>query len=70
MRAGLVWFVVSTLALVAPVFTTIGNAIEPRVFGLPWSLCYVLAIIALNCGVLSWLYVRRAVDSREAEEPS
>lgn len=55
-RLAIAYFVVSTAALVAPVYTTLGNRIEPRVFGLPWSLVYVLGVIAANFAVLLWMY--------------
>ena len=56
------WFFVSTLLLIAPIFTAVGNRIEPRVLGLPFSLVYVLGVVAANFGVLAWLYVTRSVD--------
>jgi len=71
-RAALVWFALSTVALVAPVFHALGNHIEPRVFGLPWSLVYVLGIIAANFAVLVLLYRANVIDSDEpadAAEP-
>ncbi len=55
-RLAIAYFVVSTVVLVAPVYTWLGNSIEPRVFGLPWSLVYVLGVIAANLGVLTWMY--------------
>ncbi len=57
------YFVAATLALIWPVYPWLGNRIEPRVFGLPWSLFYVLAIIFANALVLMWLH-------RSEEEPS
>ena len=67
-RGAVAWFVVSTIALVAPVYTAIGNSIEPRVLGLPWSLVYVLVVVAVTTGVLAWLYIARKVDSAEHDE--
>jgi hypothetical protein len=67
-RVAVGWFVLSTVFLVAPVYTAIGNAIEPRVLGLPWSLVYVLLVVVANTGVLAWLYVGRKVDSAEHDE--
>ncbi|MBC8069341.1 MAG: hypothetical protein IAG13_13480 [Deltaproteobacteria bacterium] len=64
----LAYFALSTVVLVAPVYTTFGNRIEPRVLGLPWSLVWVLLVIAANCGVLALLYVRRSIDHAELED--
>lgn len=61
------WFVGSTGLLIAPAFMTLGNHITPRVFGLPWSLVYVLGLIAANFVVLLVLYRRGVVDSEEPE---
>jgi hypothetical protein len=69
-RKAVGWFVLSTVALVAPVYTAIGNSIEPRVLGLPWSLVYVLLVVLVNTGVLAWLYVGRKVDAAEHDEGS
>ena len=68
-RLAIVWFVVSTVVLIAPVYTWLGNRIEPRVLGLPWSLVYVLGVIVLNTVVLAALYAARAVDAEEEEDP-
>lgn len=67
-RLSPLYFVASTAALVWPIYPLLGDHIEPRVFGLPWSLAYVIAIIALNTAVLIALYVSRAVDADEVEE--
>lgn len=64
-RAALGYFALSALALVAPVYTTLGNHIEPRVLGLPWSLVYVLAVVLANAAVLAVLYVGRWVDGED-----
>jgi hypothetical protein len=69
-RWAIAWFVVSTLLLVDPAFFVLGNHIEPRVAGLPWSLVYVLLVVTANFGVLSWLYVTRSVDDIEESESS
>lgn len=61
-----VYFVAATAFLVWPLFFWLGNFVEPRVFGLPWALIYVLLVIAANFAVLTWLYRRGVVD---AEEP-
>ena len=50
------YFVAVTGALIWPVYPALGNHIEPRVLGLPWSLTYVLAFILANALVLLWLY--------------
>lgn len=63
--AAVVWFFVSTLLLVSPIFFIVGNAIEPRWLGLPFSLVYVLGIVAINFVVLAGLYMTRAIDPDE-----
>ncbi len=55
-RLAIAYFIASTAVLVAPIYTVWGNRIEPRVFGLPWSLAYVLGVIAANFAVLVWMY--------------
>lgn len=55
------------MLLITPVYTELGNRIEPRVAGLPWSLVWVLGVIAINFAVLVWLYRARIVDSEEPE---
>ncbi|MBK6920169.1 MAG: hypothetical protein IPH07_22405 [Deltaproteobacteria bacterium] len=67
-RVGLVYFAASTVLLVAPAYALLGNHVEPRVLGLPWSLVYVLIVVALNCGALALLYVLRCVDDREHDD--
>jgi hypothetical protein len=61
-RLAIVWFAASTVLLVAPVYPWIGNRIEPRVLGLPWSLVWVLAVVLVNFAVLVALHVGRALD--------
>jgi len=71
-RWAIVYFAGSTVMLVAPVYTAIGNRIEPRVLGLPWSLVYVLAVVLANATVLALLHAARLVDDDDAprrEEP-
>jgi hypothetical protein len=67
-RTALVWFAISTALLVAPLYTWLGNTIEPRVLGLPWSLVYVLGIVLVNSCVLAVLYVGRWIDHAELDE--
>lgn len=50
------YFAASTVMLVGPVYGWLGNSVEPRVLGLPWSLVYVLLIIAANFVVLAVLH--------------
>lgn len=59
------YFALSTVALVAPVYSWLGNAVEPRVLGLPWSLVYVLGVVLANATVLAVLYAGRWVDADE-----
>jgi len=67
-KAALAYFALSTVVLVAPVYTTFGNRIEPRLLGLPFSLVWVLGVITANCLVLAWLYVGRRIDHAELED--
>jgi cytochrome bd-type quinol oxidase subunit 2 len=60
--AAVAYFVAATLMLVWPLFGPLGNHVEPRVMGMPWSMTYVLVIISTNFLVLVWLYRRRIVD--------
>lgn len=62
------FFVATTAALVWPIYPWLGDHIEPRVLGLPWSLVYVLGVIVLNTVVLAALYAARAVDAEEEED--
>jgi len=50
------YFSFSTAMLVWPLHGLLGNRVHPRVLGLPWSITYVLAIIAANFAVLLVLY--------------
>jgi hypothetical protein len=59
------YFVVSTLFLIAPVYTVLGNRVEPRVLGLPWSLVYVLLVVTANLVVLALAYRKHADDDEE-----
>lgn len=67
-RLAVAYFVVVTACLVWPVYPALGNAIEPRVLGLPFSLVYVLAVIALNTAALFGLYWARVIDAGELDE--
>ena len=67
-RIALAWFVLSTAMLVWPIFGWLGNHVHPRVFGLPWSLVYVLLVVAANAVVLGLLVRFRILDDREAED--
>jgi hypothetical protein len=62
------WFLLSTVALVWPVYPWLGNHVHPRVLGLPWSLVYVLLVITANFAALLLLYRLRVVDDRELPE--
>lgn len=68
-RGAVAWFVASTLLLVGPAFEVLGNRVHPRVLGLPWSLCYVLLVLAANFAVLAILYRLRLIDHAELDEP-
>lgn len=68
-RLGALWFAISIVLLVWPVYPWLGNHVHPRVLGLPWSLTWVLLVIAANFGVLLLLYRLRVVDDREHDEP-
>lgn len=63
------YFVLATLLLVHPLYSQLGNFVEPRVLGMPFSLVYVLIIIAANTLVLTWLYRARVIDPGEDEDP-
>ncbi len=68
-RIAVAYFVVVTAGLVWPLFPMLGNHVEPRILGMPWSLCYVLGVVTMNAFVLLGLYAARVVDSREALAP-
>ena len=67
-RLALLYFVLATVALIWPVYPWLGNRIEPRVLGLPFSLVWVLAIITSNFCVLVVLYRWRLIDDREVDD--
>ena len=60
-------FVATTALLVAPLYPWLGDSIEPRVGGLPWSLVYVLLVIVVNAAALTGLYLGRVIDAGEDE---
>jgi hypothetical protein len=64
-RLAALWFLLSTALLVWPVYPWLGNHVHPRVLGLPWSLVWVLLVIAANFGALLLLYWLRVVDDAE-----
>lgn len=68
LRLSLAYFAVSTALLVWPLYPALGNAIEPRILGLPWSLVYVLAVIIANAATLMILYVGRWIDAGEVDD--
>ncbi|MEZ4453729.1 MAG: hypothetical protein R3B09_30015 [Nannocystaceae bacterium] len=69
LRLGLAYFAVATASLVWPLYPALGNAIEPRVLGLPWSLVYVLVVIVANTAALMILYGGRWIDAGEVDDP-
>ena len=68
-RLAAAWFLLSTALLVWPLYPWLGNRVHPRVLGLPWSLVFVLLVIAANFAALALLYRLRVVDDRELEDP-
>jgi len=64
-RVAPLFFVATTALLVWPLYPWLGDAIEPRVLGLPWSLVYILGVIALDAAALTALYLLRVVDATE-----
>ena len=67
-RLSPLFFVATTAALVWPIYPWLGDHIEPRVLGVPWSLAYVLMVVLANTVMLAALYLTRAVDADEAED--
>jgi predicted PurR-regulated permease PerM len=67
-RLAVLYFAVATAALVWPLYPWLGNRIEPRVWGLPFSLIWILVIITSNFCVLVLLYRLRLIDDLEIEE--
>lgn len=66
-RGSVAYFVLATATLVWPIYPWLGNHVEPRVLGLPWSLVWVLGVIASNFVVLVVLYRLRLIDHHEAD---
>jgi predicted PurR-regulated permease PerM len=64
----LLYFALATAALVWPVYPWLGDRIEPRVLGLPFSLVWILVIITSNFCVLVLLYRLRLIDDLEIDE--
>lgn len=62
------YFVASLFALIWPVYPALGNHIEPRVLGIPWSFAYVLLVIASNFVVLTLAYRARIVEEDASGE--
>ncbi len=67
-RAAPLFFVATTALLVWPLYPWLGDSIEPRVLGLPWSLVYVLLVIVINGVALTGLYVARVIDAGAEDE--
>jgi hypothetical protein len=67
-RVAPLFFVATTALLVWPLYPWLGDAIEPRVLGLPWSLVYVLGVILVDALALTALYLLRVVDAEEDAE--
>lgn len=68
-RISVAYFSFATASLVWPLFPLVGNHIEPRILGMPWSLTYTLGVVVLNAMVLIALYAARVVDARELVQP-
>ena len=64
-RVAPLFFIATTALLVWPLYPWLGNSIEPRVLGLPWSLVYVVGIIIVDAAALTALYMLRVVDAEE-----
>lgn len=67
-RVAPLFFIATTALLVWPLYPWLGNTIEPRVLGLPWSLTYVIGVILLDAAALTALYLLRVVDATEDED--
>ena len=67
-RLSLLYFALATASLIWPIYPWLGNRIEPRVFGLPWSLAWVLIVIVCNFAALAVLFRLRVIDDREYDD--
>ena len=67
-RVAPLFFVATTALLVWPLYPWLGNRVEPRVLGLPWSLVYVLLVIVVNAAALTGLYVGRVIEAGDEDE--
>ena len=67
-RLALAWFALSAALLVWPLYPWLGNRVEPRVLGLPWSLVYILLVVVADAAALLLLYCARAIDGAEADD--
>lgn len=66
-RLAALYFALASACLVSPIYPWLGNRVEPRVFGLPFSLSSILAVILANFVVLNVLYRLELIDARELE---
>jgi hypothetical protein len=69
-RLSLLYFVLATALLIWPIYPWLGNRIEPRLWGLPFSLVWVLGVITANFVILLVLYRLRLIDDHEEDDPS
>lgn len=67
-RVAPLFFIATTALLVWPLYPWLGDTIEPRVLGLPWSLMYVVGVILIDAVALTALYLLRVVDAEEDPE--
>ena len=67
-KIAVAYFVLATCALIWPIYPSFGNSVEPRIAGLPWSLTYVLLVIAANTVVLTVLYRSRWLDDADDDD--
>jgi hypothetical protein len=67
-RLSLLYFALATATLIWPIYPWLGNRIEPRVLGLPWSLAWVLIVIVCNFVALALLFRLRVIDDREHDD--
>lgn len=60
----------SAALLVAPAFGWWGNYGLPLVFGVPWSLAYVLALVTANALALALAYAAGVGDDPASDDPA